>query len=231
VVIPAFNEAARLPGTLARIQAYLGARGAQSEILVVDDGSEDGTAEAARRADGNVAVLSHRPNRGKGFAVRRGMLAARGARRLVTDADLSTPIEELDRLWRRMDEGFDVVAGSRAAPGARVLVHQPWYRELSGRFFNRLVRALVLPGFRDTQCGFKLFSARAAEAAFAAARLDGFCFDVEVLYLARRRGLRVAEEGVIWRNDAATRVGLWSGLRAFPDLVRIRWHSWRGSYL
>jgi dolichyl-phosphate beta-glucosyltransferase len=229
-VIPAFNEAARLPSTLARIHEHLGARGVPGEVLVVDDGSTDGTGEAARRASRDVVVLSHRPNRGKGFAVRRGMLAARGSRRLVTDADLSTPIEELDRLWRRMDDGFDVVAGSRAAPDARVLVHQPWYREQSGRLFNLLVRALVLPGFRDTQCGFKLFSAPAAEAAFGASRLDGFCFDVEVLFLARRRGFRVAEEGVIWRNDAASRVGLRSGLRAFPDLARIRWNDWRGRY-
>ena len=206
VVVPALNEEDRLPRTLERIVSHLGRRREGYELVVVDDGSRDRTAERAQAA--GATVLRNETNRGKGYAVRRGMLAARGARRLMTDADLSTPIEELDRLCARMDEGHDVVIGSRALPGARIEVHQPWYRENMGRFFNLFVRALAVPGVTDTQCGFKLFSGSAARDVFSSGRLDGFSFDVEVLFLARRKGYRIAEVPVIWRNDAATRVSL-----------------------
>jgi dolichyl-phosphate beta-glucosyltransferase len=230
VVIPAYNEARRLPATLVRVREHLAARGLPHEIVVVDDGSADGTAEVARAAGGAVRVLGHQPNRGKGYAVRRGMLAATGERRLMTDADLSTPIEELARLEAEIDRGFDVAIGSRAVAGARIEVRQPAYREAMGRLFNRLVQALLLPGLADTQCGFKLFTAAAAEAAFGACRLDGFSFDVEALYVARRRGLRIAEVPVVWRNDAATRVGIGGGGAAFLDLLRIRLLARRGAY-
>jgi dolichyl-phosphate beta-glucosyltransferase len=180
VVIPAYNEAKRLPPTLEKVQRHLAGR--PHEILVVDDGSEDETAERAAAA--GVSVLRNDGNRGKGYSVRRGMLAARGAHRLMTDADLSTPIEELDRLLGKMEEGYDVVIASRALPESNVEVRQPWYRENTGRLFNLCVRLVALPGLQDTQCGFKLFSATAAEQAFAAARLDGFSFDVEALFVA-----------------------------------------------
>jgi dolichyl-phosphate beta-glucosyltransferase len=184
----------------------------------------------ARAAGEGVLVLRHEPNRGKGYAVRRGMLAAAGERRLMTDADLSTPIGELSKLEAEIDRGCDVAIGSRAVAGARIEVHQPAYREAMGRVFNRLVQALLLPGLADTQCGFKLFTAQAAEAAFAASRLDGFSFDVEALYVARRRGLRIAEVPVVWRNDAATRVGLGAGGVAFADLLRSRLLALLGAY-
>jgi dolichyl-phosphate beta-glucosyltransferase len=229
-VIPAYNEALRLPATLARVREHLAARGLGHEIVVVDDGSKDETAAVARAGGDVVRVLRHEPNRGKGYAVRRGMLAARGERRLMTDADLSTPIEELARLEAEIDRGFDVAIGSRAVAGARIEVHQPAYREAMGRLFNVFVQALLLPGLADTQCGFKLFTAVAAEAAFGPCRLDGFSFDVEALYVARRRGLRVAEVPVVWRNDAATRVGLGGGSAAFADLLRIRLLALRGAY-
>jgi dolichyl-phosphate beta-glucosyltransferase len=228
VVIPAFNEAERLPRTLGRLADYLRAFGRAHEILVVDDGSSDATAERARAA--GATVLRNDRNRGKGHAVRRGMLEARGQRRLMTDADLSTPIEELKRFLETMDRGFDVVIGSRALPGANIEVHQPWFRENMGRLYNLFVRALAVPGLRDTQCGFKLWTAAAARDAFAPARLDGFSFDVEALYLARKRGYRIAEVPVTWRNDAATRVGLGTGSAAFPDLLRIRLYDWMGRY-
>jgi len=228
VVIPAFNEAGRLPRTLGRLADYLRAFGRAHEVLVVDDGSSDATAEKARAA--GATVLRDEKNRGKGHAVRRGMLEARGQRRLMTDADLSTPIEELERFLEMMDRGFDVVIGSRALPGANIEVHQPWFRENMGRLYNLFVRALAVPGLRDTQCGFKLWSAAAARDAFAPARLDGFSFDVEALYLARKRGYRIAEVPVTWRNDAATRVGLGTGSAAFPDLLRIRLYDWMGRY-
>jgi dolichyl-phosphate beta-glucosyltransferase len=230
IVIPAYNEALRLPATLARVREHLAARGLAHEILVVDDGSTDGTAAVARAGGDAVRVLRHEANRGKGYAVRRGMLAASSERRLMTDADLSTPIEELARLEAEIDRGFDVAIGSRAVAGARIEVRQPAYREAVGRLFNRLVQALLLPGLADTQCGFKLFTAEAAEAAFGACRLDGFSFDVEALYVVRRRGLRIAEVPVVWRNDAATRVGLGGGSAAFLDLLRIRLLALRGAY-
>ena len=230
VVIPAFNEALRLPATLARVRSYLDARQPSFEIVVVDDGSTDATAAVARAGAAPIVVLRHAQNRGKGHAVRAGMLAARGERRLMTDADLSTPIEELAPLEAALAQGFDVAIGSRAVAGARVEVHQPAYREAMGRLFNRLVQALLLPGLHDTQCGFKLFTAAAAAAAFSACRLDGFSFDVEALYVARRRGLRIAELPVVWRNDAATRVGLGGGAFAFLDLLRIRLAAARGRY-
>jgi len=228
VVVPALDEEDRLPRTLEHIASHLARRGGDYEVLVVDDGSRDATAARAEAA--GATVLRNETNRGKGFAVRRGMLAARGARRLMTDADLSTPIEELDRLCARMDEGHDVVVGSRALPASRIEVRQPWYRENMGRLFNLFVRALAVPGVRDTQCGFKLFSAAAARDVFSAARLDGFSFDVEALFLARRKGYRIAEVPVRWRNDAASRVSLWHGFLAFPDLLRIRANDWSGRY-
>jgi len=231
VVIPAFNEAGRLPASLARILAFLRGHAASYEVVVIDDGSRDGTAAAVRSIeDAGLTLLSNPINRGKGYSVRRGMLAARGARRLMTDADLSTPIEELTRLLGAMDAGYDVVVGSRALPESRIEVRQPRYRESMGRVFNALVQVLVLPGIHDTQCGFKLFTAAAAQQAFSRASLDGFAFDVEVLALAQRAGCRLVEVPVVWRNDAASRVGSLSGSQGFLDLLRIRWRLWTRAY-
>jgi dolichyl-phosphate beta-glucosyltransferase len=226
VVIPAYNEAQRLPPTLEKIRRHLD--GSSYELVVVDDGSRDDTARRAEAA--GARVVRNEGNRGKGYSVRRGMLLARGARRLMTDADLSTPIEDLGRLRAKMDEGYDVVIASRALPASNVEVRQPWYRENMGRLFNLCVRAVALPGLADTQCGFKLFSARAAEEAFGAAQLDGFSFDVEALFVARRRGFRIAEVPVTWRNDEGTRVNAIKGMVAFLDLARIRLNDWRGAY-
>ncbi len=231
VVIPAYNEAERLPGSLRQILAYLAGWGGSHELLVIDDGSLDATAQRARELGGErVRVLQNPVNRGKGYSVRRGMLAARGERRLMTDADLSTPIECLPSLMARMDEGVPIVIGSRALRESKIEVHQPWYRENMGRVFNLFVRLLVASDLRDTQCGFKLFSAGAAEAVFRLARMDGFAFDVEAVFLARSAGLQVTEVPVTWRNDAASRVGLLKGFLAFPDLLQIRLNSWRGRY-
>jgi dolichyl-phosphate beta-glucosyltransferase len=231
VVIPAYNEAARLPPTLVRVSEHLRGQGISFEIIVVDDGSTDGTAEVARREGGSVVtVVRVEPNRGKGHAVRTGMLRAGGALRLMTDADLSTPIEDLARLREPLESGSDVAIGSRAVAGANVEIHQPWFREAAGRTFNRLVQLLALPGLHDTQCGFKLWKAKAATEAFSRGLLDGFCFDVEALYIARKRGRRVVEVPVTWRNDVATRVGTIGGMAAFADLLRIRANDWAGRY-
>jgi dolichyl-phosphate beta-glucosyltransferase len=198
---------------------------------VVDDGSTDETVARARQAGGAaVIVLSNGRNRGKGHSVRRGMLAATGDLRLMCDADLSTPIEEFPRLLSRLDDGHDVAIGSRALPDSKVLVRQPLYREGMGRLYNRLVRLLFLSGLHDTQCGFKLFTAHAARLSFGPARLDGFSFDVESLFVARRCGLKIAEVAVTWRNDAASRVGMARGALAFFDLLRIRANDFLGRY-
>jgi dolichyl-phosphate beta-glucosyltransferase len=228
VVIPAFNEERRLPRTLERLQEFLKTFPRSHEIVVVDDGSTDGTVRVAEAS--GVVVRRNEENRGKGFSVRRGMLSARGEVRLMTDADLSTPIEELPRLIAKLDEDYDVAIGSRALPGASIEVRQSAFREGTGRVFNRLVKWIVLSGLEDTQCGFKLFTADAAKEAFGPARLDGFCFDVEVLFIAKSRGMRIAEVPVTWRNDAATHVSALRGGLAFLDILRIRWNAALGLY-
>ncbi|MBX7187608.1 MAG: glycosyltransferase family 2 protein [Vicinamibacteria bacterium] len=225
VVIPAFNEEKRLPGTLARVLPFLRSRGETFEVVVVDDGSKDRTAEVARTAGPEVRVLQNPGNRGKGYSVRNGMLNATGAWRLMCDADLSTPIEDLDTLKAALGGDAQIAIASRAVADANVEKHQSIARESSGRFFNLLVRVLHLSGIKDTQCGFKLFSAAAAEAAFRNSRLDGFAFDVEALVLAKRAGFGVREVGVTWRNDEQTRVSLGRGLAAFVDLFRLKFRS------
>lgn len=221
VVIPAFNEERRLPGTLAMILSFLRGRGESFEVVVVDDGSTDRTGEVARRAGPEVRVIPNPGNRGKGYSVRNGMLKARGEWRLMSDADLSTPIEELDVLRTALGAGAQIAIASRAVSGANLEKRQSLMRESSGRFFNLLVRWLHLPGIKDTQCGFKLFSAAAAEAAFGNSTLDGFAFDVEALVLARRAGFQIREVAVTWRNDEQSRVSFGRGLAAFVDLFRL----------
>ena len=222
VVIPAFNEENRLPGTLATMLRFLRERGAAFEIVVVDDGSKDRTAEVARQAGPEVRVLQNPGNRGKGYSVRHGMLLAQGAWRLMSDADLSTPIEELKTLEAALTEGAQIAIASRAVSGANLEKRQSIMRESSGRFFNLIVRWLHLKGIKDTQCGFKLFSAAAAEAAFRDSKLDGFAFDVEALVLARRAGFKIREVAVTWRNDEQSRVSFGRGVAAFVDLFRLR---------
>jgi dolichyl-phosphate beta-glucosyltransferase len=222
VVIPAFNEEKRLPSTLATVLPFLRRRGETFEVVVVDDGSTDRTVEVAQAAGPEVRVLKNPGNRGKGYSVRNGMLNAVGAWRLMTDADLSTPIEDLDTLKAALDGNAQIAIASRAIAGANVVKHQSMARETSGRFFNLIVRVLHLPGVKDTQCGFKLFSAAAAEAAFRDSKLDGFAFDVEALVLARRAGFGIREVAVTWRNDEQTRVSFGRGLTAFVDLFRLK---------
>jgi glycosyltransferase involved in cell wall biosynthesis len=232
IIIPAYNEEARLPATLERIRAYLDDRWPVGfrEILVVDDGSRDGTAEAAGRFEG-VRVLRNPGNRGKGYSVRHGVLEARGEWVLFTDADLSTPIEELEKLWSATERGAASVAiGSRALDPSLIGVHQPAIREASGRFFNWTMRLITGLPFRDTQCGFKLLEAAAAKNIFRRQRLDGFGFDVEVLALARALGYRAVEVPVRWDNAQGSKVGLGGGLAAFLDVLRVRWNLCRGKY-
>ena len=226
MVIPAYDEARRLPPTLARIRAYLDAGPDTYEVLVVDDGSRDDTvaaAEQAAREWPQLEVLRLPSNQGKGAAVRAGMLRARGALRAFSDADLSTPIEELPRLRARLGGACQVAIASRDVPGSDIEVHQPGWREFMGRSYNRILRLLVLPGIRDTQCGFKLFTAEAAEACFEPLATFRFGFDSEVLVRARRRGWEIAEVPVRWRHVEESRVGgIGDALRMLYDLVMLR---------
>jgi len=220
VVVPAYNEEHRLGPTLARIMEYLTAQDYRSEVLVVDNASEDRTSEVAREA--GVEVIEE-PRRGKGAAVRTGMLAARGDYILFSDADLSTPIEELHKLMGELRGGSDVAIASRALPESRLLVRQPWYRELVGRLGNLLVRLVAVHGIADTQCGFKLFPREIARRVFAAQRLTGAAFDVEVLFIVQRAGMKIAEVPVTWVDSPDTRFSrVRDSLDALKDLVRIR---------
>lgn len=234
VVVPAFNEARRLPATLASVTAYLDGRGRPYELIVVDDGSRDATAEVATRtlsALGERGRLLRLPaNRGKGAAVRAGVEAARGERVLMTDADLSTPIEELDALERACASGADVAIGSRALDRSLITRRQPLLREWSGRLFNLVVQLFALPGIQDSQCGFKLFRGETAHDVFGRARSDGFGFDVEVLAIAKHLGYRIAEVPVRWRNDDDSRLSLARGTAAFLEPLRVRLGLWLGRY-
>lgn len=225
LVIPAYDEALRLPASLAQLRAFLDAEslGGRWEVIVVDDGSSDGTAEVARREAPFARVLEVRPNRGKGHAVRRGILESRGALILLSDADFSTPLSE----WRKLAgalPGGGIAIGSRALDERLVGVFQPFYRRWMGKTFNLFVRSLAIGGFSDTQCGFKLFSGDVARRLFARARVDRFAFDVEILVLARQEKVPVVEVPVVWNNVLASRVRVVrDSARMLYDLARIRW--------
>lgn len=222
VVVPAYNEEKRLARSLPVILDYLRRQPWSWEIVVVNDGSHDRTSEVAQSFnEPAIRVLENRPNRGKGFSIRRGMLEAHGAWRLFTDADLSTPIEELDKFWPFVEEGYDVVIGSRALPESCLEVRQSKSREFAGRVFNTAVQTFLVPGLCDTQCGFKLFSAAAARAVFPKQTLHGFAFDVEILMLAQKAGFKIKEAPVRWINDPGSKVSTLSGVKGFVDLARL----------
>lgn len=235
IVIPAYNEGQRLPKTLDSIFAYLRSRSYRAEIIVVDDGSSDRTPEivcAARQKYPELRLLANRGNRGKGFSVRHGMLEARGEIALFSDADLSTPIEEADKLIAAIVErGYDAAIGSRAVDRNLIEVHQPVIREQAGIFFNRMARWIMGIEFSDTQCGFKAFRKKRTQIVFEQQRIERFGFDPEILFLAKRHGLGVAEVPVRWSHDAATKVNVAAdGIRMFLELLLIRWNAMRGSY-
>ena len=233
VVVPAYNEERRLPETLDTVCAFLAAKAYSWEILVADDGSDDATSsivDRATRVDDRVRLVPL-PHRGKGWAVKNGMLAARGEYRFLCDADLSMPIDLLDRLIPDGDPALDIVIGSREASGAR-RIGEPRRRWLMGRVFNAITRILAVPGISDTQCGFKVFRATAAETLFALQTLDGFAFDAEILFLARKRGFSVAEVGIDWHYRSESKVRpIRDGWRTLRDLVTVRYRSLTGRYV
>ncbi len=230
VIFPAYNERARLPRTLRHAIAYLDKEYPGTEIIVSDDGSTDGTAELVEHEFSRCRLVRAPRNMGKGAAVRRGMLAANGRFRLFSDADLSTPIEELSPMLALIQElDADVVIGSRALRGSRLEVRQPKWREWSGRLFNLLVQPLSGLPFRDTQCGFKLFRDQACEEIFRRLSSPGFAFDVEALMIARRLGFKIQEHPVRWLNDEASKVSmLRDAPRMLRDVLRFRWRQWSG---
>jgi dolichyl-phosphate beta-glucosyltransferase len=230
-VVPAYNEEHRLPTSLQRLRAYLEDQGYSYEVLVVDNGSSDRTREATEAAAVDWPQLRclSMSERGKGLAVKVGALSARGDRLMFCDADLAMPVEEIARFLPPL-EAADVVIATREGPGAR-RIGEPDYRHLMGRVFNLLVRWLAVPGFQDTQCGFKAFSRASAELLFPRVTIRGFGFDVEVLYLARKYGLRTVEVPIVWYFQADSRVDpLRDTLRMVRDLLRIRWNDLRGVY-
>jgi glycosyltransferase involved in cell wall biosynthesis len=230
IIIPAYNEEKRLPATLSTVKAYLQATSWDfTEILVVDDGSRDGTAELALKA--GVRLLQNPGNRGKGYSVRHGMLEAKGDWLLFSDADLSTPIEELEKLWTAIErEGAQAAIGSRDLDRSLIGVRQPLFREFGGRFFNLVIRLITGLPFQDTQCGFKLFEGAAAREIFRRQRVERFGFDVEVLYIAQHLGYRTLEVPVRWNDVAGTKVKMLGALAAFLDPLKVRWNGIAGKY-
>jgi dolichyl-phosphate beta-glucosyltransferase len=237
IVIPAYNEEKRLPRTLAQLQDYFArehwpAEGV--EILIVDDGSTDGTAKVAEewtRQMPSLRFVSNGKNRGKGYSVRHGMLEARGRVALFTDADLSSPIAESAKLLAAIAAGSDVVIGSRALDRSLIEIHQSPYRELAGIIFNGFVRLFTGLRFHDTQCGFKAFVREPSRVIFEQQHIEGFGFDPEILFLAKRHGLHATEVAVRWAHDPATKVHvIRDSLLMFGDLVYIRWNWLLGRY-
>jgi glycosyltransferase involved in cell wall biosynthesis len=230
IIIPAYNEEKRLPATLRTVKEYLQAASWEfAEIVVVDDGSRDGTVELARSA--GARVLRNPGNRGKGYSVRHGMLEAKGDWALFSDADLSSPIEELEKLWSAAErEGARVAIGSRDLDRSLIGVRQPLFRELGGRCFNLVIRLVTGLPFHDTQCGFKLFEATAAREIFKRQRVERFGFDVEALYIAQRLGYRAVEVPVRWNDVAGTTVKMTGAVAAFLDPLKVRWNGVTGKY-
>lgn len=232
IIIPAHNEESRLPRTLGQIIAFLEKQSYTSEIIIVENNSSDRTLELARefeRQFSNLLVI-HEEKRGKGNAVQRGMLAAKGEYRFICDADLSMPIEELQKFIPPALNDFDLAIASREAPGA-IRYNEPSYRHWGGRAINLAIRMLILPGLNDTQCGFKCFRAEAAEYLFHQQTLMGWSFDIELLYLARRKKMQIREIPIQWHFDADSKVNaIKDALQMLSDIFRIHINAIRGRY-
>jgi len=223
VIIPAFNEEERIALTLTKIYDYLNGLNYNFELIVVDDGSTDSTVSLVESNFPKVQIIKQQQNMGKGAAVRRGMMEAKGTLRLFTDADLSTPIYELKKFIPVIENGFDIAIGNRALQSELIKEHQPFYREMMGKTFNKIVQLLVVRGISDTQCGFKLFTEKAAMDIFSKAEINGFSFDVEAVYLAGKMGYKIKEIPVEWYNDDRSKVHpIKDSLKMLIEIMRIR---------
>jgi len=233
VIIPAKNEAKRLPLTLVDIDRHLKQAEYSSEVIVISDGSTDATVEIVTRFSHlmkNLRLIANEKNRGKGFVVRQAMLEARGQYRLFMDADNSTSVDQFEKMLPYFKEGYDVVIGSRAVKGAKLEPPQPWYRQILGKGGNLIIQLLVAHGIHDTQCGFKCFSEEAAQKIFSVMKIDRWGFDVEAIVLARLFGYKIKEMPVRWVNDTRSTVGLNAYFSTLWDVVRIRIWLWTGKY-
>ena len=226
VIVPAYDEASRIVPTLRRMNAYLSAQTYSWEVVVVSDGSKDKTADLVAEFSREVpgfTIDHYSSNRGKGFAVRRGVMKATADYILFSDADLATPIEEVEKLWATLDGTDDLAIGSRPLRESKLEVRQPWYRELAGRAFNLAVQTIGVPGIQDTQCGFKLFRRAVGHDIFSRSKVDRFGFDFEIMMIARDLGYRIAEVPVVWRHQEGSKVNLVKdGLDMLSHLVRLR---------
>ena len=226
VVIPAYKEAGRVGKTLKKINEYLARQNYTYEIIAVNDGSPDKTAEVVKQLlleIKNLRLIDNKENRGKGYVVRQGMLEAKGEIRVFMDADNSTTIDHIERMWIEFDLGREVVIGSRDIKGADIAVPQPWWRIMLGNIFNLIVQIISgLWGIWDTQCGFKAFTAKAVEDIFPKCQIDRFAFDVEILVLAKKMGYKIKEVPVRWINDTMSTVGFKSMVKMLIDVVKIR---------
>ena len=233
VVIPAYNEESRLPQTLTAVVNYLKHQPYTWEVAVVNDGSTDRTSQVVENAGNNdqrVWLLQYGSNRGKGYAVRYGMLRVSGKYRLFMDADNSTTIDHFDQFLPLLRADTQVVIGSRATQGAEIAVHQAWWKEFLGVLGNRWIRCWAMPGIQDTQAGFKVFTGEAAEVVFPRLTIDRWGFDVEALAVARLRGYKIAERPIHWANDPNTKVGFKTYFEVLLEVVKVRWNIWRGVY-
>lgn len=234
IVIPAYNESARIPSTLASVVGCIRRRGWKAEVVVVNDGSTDSTAAVVRdfaRTAPEVHLMENATNRGKGFSVRAGMLAAQGRIVMFTDADLSAPIEEAERLIAAIDAGAQIAIGSRWLESGRQTHRQPLYRQFFGRCFNAVTHMVMDLPFADTQCGFKAFTHEAAQAVFRLQTIERWGFDPEILFIALKLDLRVEEVAVSWAHDERSRMSyLRDGMKMLEEIVTIRWNALRGRY-
>lgn len=233
VIVPAYNEEDKIESTLHSINAYLSRQAYLYEVIVVNDGSKDGTAHIVSRLVSELPYLrliDNRENRGKGWSVRQGMLSARGEITLFMDADNSTTLDQFDRMIPHLQNGFDVVIGSRRVEGAVISLHQPWFRENVGRVVNLIVRFIHGIPMEDTQAGFKAFSGAAAEKIFPLQTIWQWVFDVELLAISRKLGFKVKEVPIVWKNDPKSQVKLKHTIKTLVDLVKIRLNLWSGVY-
>jgi len=233
VVIPAYNEEKRIKKTLLEADKFLSSRNYSYEIIVADDGSSDGTVELIKNLSKdikNLRVIDNQENHGKGYVVRQGLMEAKGKYRLFMDADNATTVNQIQNLLPFFKEGYDVVIGDRELKESRIEKHQPFYKEMLGDLGNLLIQALAVPGIKDTQCGFKCFSAELVESVFPKLKIDRWGFDIEILALARKSGYKIKTVPVVWANDEESKVSMSGYVNTLKELFQIKWNMMRGEY-